>query len=109
MSQNEENEECEDDDGGEFGYLFDESGTVEVNSTLPVNELKFTDESVIKRVYFLGRVIAKLFHEENIYYWTTGGTSLGKCRNDSNVHDFFYKQLRIFVSTQVAYSYLKNQ
>ena len=73
--------ECEDDGGGEFGDLFDESNAVEVKSALPVNELKFTDELIVKKVYYLGRVIAKLFHEENLHYWASFGTSLGKCSN----------------------------
>ena len=67
-------------DEDDLGNQFDESNADEVKNTntLPVKVLKFTDELVVKRVYFLGRMIAKLFHEENLYYWTTAGTSLGK-------------------------------
>ena len=79
MNRDEETEsQCGDNDLEEFANLFDENESKGTNSsTLPVNELKFTEELVIKRVYLLGRIIAKLFLEENLFYWATFGTSLG--------------------------------
>ena len=40
-----------------------------------------TDAVTVRRLYFLGRVISKLFQENEIPYWVTGGTLLGCVRH----------------------------
>merc|ERR1712126_223948 len=45
------------------------------------NELKYTNEEVVKRVYSLGRTISKVFHDMELHYWTSGGTTLGALRH----------------------------
>jgi len=41
----------------------------------------FTDELTVRRIYLLGRIIARVFPEHNIPYWVTGGTALGCVRH----------------------------
>jgi len=48
---------------------------------MPINKLKFTEERIVRRVYSLGRIISALFSEENIHYWTSGGSTLGIVRH----------------------------
>ena len=48
---------------------------------MPINTLKFTEPRVVKRVYALGRVIAQVFKEAGLEYWSSGGTTLGIVRH----------------------------
>ena len=48
---------------------------------MPVNNLKFTDELIVKRVYALGRTISRIFKEAGLTYWSSGGTTLGIVRH----------------------------
>jgi hypothetical protein len=45
------------------------------------NTLKFTNETTVKRVYALGRILSKVFHDFDLNYWTSGGTTLGLVRH----------------------------
>ena len=45
------------------------------------NELVYTNETVVKRVYLLARVLQKCFEKLGILYWTSGGTLLGCVRH----------------------------
>ena len=40
-----------------------------------------TDELVVRRIYLLGRIIARVFKENDLPYWVTGGTLLGCVRH----------------------------
>ena len=48
---------------------------------MPLNTLTFTEERIVKRVYALGRSIARVFKEAGLLYWTSGGTTLGILRH----------------------------
>ena len=48
---------------------------------LPYNELKYTSEKVVKRLYSLGRTISKVFSDFNLHYWAHAGTTLGVLRH----------------------------
>jgi len=48
---------------------------------MPVNTLHYTDELTVRRVYALGRTISDLFDKFGLFYWTTGGTTLGIVRH----------------------------
>ena len=48
---------------------------------MPINTLKFTEPRVVKRVYALGRAIARVFKEAGLEYWSSGGTTLGIVRH----------------------------
>ena len=43
---------------------------------MPINELRYTETKVVKRVYALARVIAGVFREAGLKYWSSGGTTL---------------------------------
>ena len=40
---------------------------------LRTNNLELTPTAVVVRVYHLGRIISRVFQEENLHYWTSGG------------------------------------
>ena len=40
---------------------------------LRTNSLELTPTAVVVRVYYLGRIISRVFQEENLHYWTSGG------------------------------------
>ena len=48
---------------------------------MPLNHLKYTEEPIVRRVYALGRTIAKILKEAKLLYWTSGGTTLGIVRH----------------------------
>jgi hypothetical protein len=48
--------------------------------SMPVNRLKYTSSETVRRVYALARVLAKVFQEAGLKFWTTGGTTLGIVR-----------------------------
>merc|ERR1719219_1837450 len=43
--------------------------------------LEFTEETVVKRIYALGRMLSQVFEQFNLHYWTCGGTTLGLLRH----------------------------
>jgi lipopolysaccharide cholinephosphotransferase len=45
------------------------------------NELVYTNETVVKRLYLLARILQKCFDALGIVYWTSGGTLLGCVRH----------------------------
>jgi len=49
---------------------------------LRTNNLELTPTAVVVRVYHLGRIISRVFQEENLHYWTSGGTTLGAVRHN---------------------------
>ncbi len=51
------------------------------NYFMPVNELKYTDELTVRRVYSLARLLSSLLEKIGLFYWTTGGTTLGIVRH----------------------------
>jgi lipopolysaccharide cholinephosphotransferase len=51
------------------------------NYFMPVNELKYTDSVTVRRVYCLARKVSSLFTKLGLFYWTTGGTTLGIVRH----------------------------
>ncbi len=60
-------------------WLYDEDDPR--NYFMPVNELKYTDELTVRRVYSLARLVSSLLEKIGLFYWTTGGTSLGIVRH----------------------------
>ena len=48
---------------------------------MPLNNLKFTEERIVKRAYALGRTIAAVLKEAGLTYWSSGGTTLGIVRH----------------------------
>lgn len=52
-----------------------------LKSDLNRNHLKFTEASVVKRIYALGRLLAQVFDQFNLHYWSCGGTTLGIVRH----------------------------
>ena len=66
-----------DSDADDFTSLFDE----ERHMTEPLKPKLQTDELVVRRIYLLGRVIARVFKENDLPYWVTGGTLLGCVRH----------------------------
>ena len=50
---------------------------------MPVNRLTYTSGETVRRVYALARVLAKVFQEAGLRYWTSGGTTLGIVRSAS--------------------------
>ena len=62
-------------------WMFDETqsnSNVEWSTT---NELRYTDETTVKRVYTLARDIDQVLRDSQITYWTSGGTTLGCVRH----------------------------
>jgi len=57
-------------------WLFEEG-----SSCYPLNTMQYTEERTVRRVYALGRVVAKVLREQGVLFWTTGGTSLGIVRH----------------------------
>lgn len=45
------------------------------------NTLRFTDELTVRRIYELGRTLSRVLEEEGLFYWTSGGTTLGLVRH----------------------------
>ncbi len=45
-----------------------------------VNSLTYTDPQVVRRVYGLALAVDRLLQQADIFYWTTGGTTLGIVR-----------------------------
>ena len=43
---------------------------------LRTNNLELTPTAVVVRVYHLGRIISRVFQEENLHYWTSGGSNV---------------------------------
>jgi len=48
---------------------------------VPVNPLTYTDPTTVRRVYSLARRIADCFSRFGLFYWTSGGTTLGIVRH----------------------------
>lgn len=48
---------------------------------MPVNTLTYTDGNTVRRVYSLARKIGELFSRFGLFYWSTGGTTLGIVRH----------------------------
>ena len=48
---------------------------------MPVNTLTYTDAHTVKRVYALAKKICEVFTRNSLFYWTTGGTTLGIVRH----------------------------
>lgn len=48
---------------------------------MPINQLRYTPEPTVRRVYSLARDIGRLLAREGIPYWCTGGTLLGIVRH----------------------------
>ena len=48
---------------------------------MTVNTLKYTDEKTVRRVYALGRTMARVMEEAGLLYWTSSGTTLGIIRH----------------------------
>ena len=62
-------------------FTIDESkGDCRLTSTR-INELTLTPREVVKRVYSLARTISSLLDRLGIWYWTSGGTTLGAVRH----------------------------
>jgi len=61
---------------GLLPWLFEES-----SSCYPVNIMQYTEEFTVRRVYALGRVVAKVLSESGILFWSSGGTTLGIIRH----------------------------
>lgn len=71
------NNNDDDGDGCDLVNLFDQDN----HPALPSAPKLQTDELVVKRLYLLGRIISRVFKENNIPYWVTGGTLLGCVRH----------------------------
>ena len=48
---------------------------------MPVNTLTYTDAHTVKRVYALAKKICEVFTRNSLFFWTTGGTTLGIVRH----------------------------
>ena len=48
---------------------------------MPVNTLTYTDAQTVKRVYALAKKICDVFTRHSLFFWTTGGTTLGIVRH----------------------------
>ncbi len=59
-------------------WLFDGSGA----ECMRVNPLTYTEREVVGRVYSLARAVGRLLDQADIFYWTSGGTTLGIVRFD---------------------------
>ena len=65
-------------------WMFDEVTSSTKSTTYErsiTNELAFTDETVVRRVYTLARILHDSFSTAGILYWTSGGTLLGCVRH----------------------------
>ncbi|XP_065657584.1 uncharacterized protein RP689 [Hydra vulgaris] len=69
----------QDDDFG-FHFIFDEQNT-DILYQRPINTFKLTDPVLVRRIYLLGRTIRSVFDKNGIFYWTSGGTTLGLVRH----------------------------
>ena len=105
-----------DEDELNLTNLFDDSDCkLGDTSHLPVNKYKPTNETTVKRVYHLGRIISKILCKHNIPYWVTGGTLLGCVRHKGlipwdddldicllNKHeDEFYSLCNVFLENDI--------
>ena len=76
--ENKKKEEQEkEEQGGELNSLFDEQN----HKTEPLQPRLKTSELVVRRIYLLGRIISRIFKDNNLPYWVTGGTLLGCVRH----------------------------
>jgi len=48
---------------------------------MPVNQLTYTDQTTVRRIYQLASTLAELFERIGLFYWTSGGTTLGIVRH----------------------------
>ena len=48
---------------------------------MPINDLTYTEPTIVRRVYALGRTISKVFKDAGLTYWSSGGTTLGIIRH----------------------------
>lgn len=62
-------------------WLYDESNADGNSKWAITNELSFTTETVVRRVYYLARIMHSTLTSEGISYWTSGGTLLGCVRH----------------------------
>ena len=69
----------QDNDFG-FDMLFKEE-SIDVPYQKRLNLFKLTDPVVVRRIYSLGRTIQSIFDRNDIFYWTSGGTTLGLVRH----------------------------
>ena len=63
-----------------------------------VNELTYTDPEVVGRVYLLARAVNRLLEQAGIFYWTSGGTTLGIVRlglTDTAILNLCYHYLNL--------------
>lgn len=63
------------------GWLFDESQATSFTDWSITNELRFTSETVVRRVYALARLMHDTLTNTGVCYWTSGGTTLGCIRH----------------------------
>ena len=62
----------QDEDEFDLDLIFDESRGQSPKKVQRSEELIFTDDVTVKRIYALARDIAKFFEEHHIFYWTSG-------------------------------------
>lgn len=62
-------------------WLFDESQATSFTDWSITNELRFTSETVVRRVYALARLMHDTLTNTGVCYWTSGGTTLGCIRH----------------------------
>jgi hypothetical protein len=60
----------------DLDWLFDGDSL----SSMRVNQLTYTEPEVVRRVYLLAEAVARLLEAAGIFYWTSGGTTLGIVR-----------------------------
>ena len=62
-------------------WIFEETNDQKMRKKLKdPNALEITDQTTVKRVYALGRILSQVFQEFQCHYWTSGGTTLGIMR-----------------------------
>ncbi len=76
-------EDCSDEDDVDIpGWLYEKEEVESSSYNWSItNELKFTSETIVKRIYCLARAMHGAFTGAGIRYWTSGGTTLGCVRH----------------------------
>ena len=67
------------DDDDNLAIFFDQEN--QASQQIPFTPKLQTDELTVKRLYLLGRIISRVFKDNDIPYWATGGTLLGCVRH----------------------------
>jgi hypothetical protein len=57
-----------------------ESGEDGAGYYMRVNLLTYTEPQVVARVYALASAVSQLLEKAGVFYWTSGGTTLGIVR-----------------------------